>query len=140
MAGGGDKSSPPSSHSFKKQFEDFLLQLEESGGLRDRIRTVVSEIESITRLMRASLLLVHQSRPTPERILQLANLYPRTSADQVKSLLFSELLRASQSGKKGVNKLEREGGEKKRMESEAVGNEGREFTGGEGVVEEQWKE
>lgn len=65
MAGGGDHSAPPSSHSLEKQFEDFRLQLEESGGLRDRIRTVVSEIESTTRLMHASLLLVHQSRPTP---------------------------------------------------------------------------
>ncbi|XP_057721397.1 uncharacterized protein LOC130935599 [Arachis stenosperma] len=64
--GGGDNSVPPLSHSLEKQFDAFRSQLEESGTLRERIRNVVSEIESTTRLMYASLLLVHQSRPTPE--------------------------------------------------------------------------
>ena len=54
---------PPSS--LEKQFDDFRVQLEESGTLRERIRSVVSEIESSTRLIYATLLLVHQSRPTP---------------------------------------------------------------------------
>lgn len=65
MAGGDDPLAPPSSQCLEKQFEDFRHQLEESGSLRERIRAVVSEIESTTRLMYASLLLVHQSRPTP---------------------------------------------------------------------------
>ncbi|TKY62137.1 Translin protein [Spatholobus suberectus] len=55
---------PPSS--LENQFDEFRVQLEESGTLRDRIRSVVSEIESSTRLIYATLLLVHQSRPTPE--------------------------------------------------------------------------
>ncbi|KAJ7976938.1 Translin family protein [Quillaja saponaria] len=63
---GGDHPASASSVSLEKQFEDFRLQLEESGGFRERIRAVVFEIESTTRLMHASLLLVHQSRPTPE--------------------------------------------------------------------------
>ncbi|ONK57025.1 uncharacterized protein A4U43_C10F15780 [Asparagus officinalis] len=50
----------------EKQFEDFRVQLEESGSVRDRIRAVASEMESATRLIHASLLLVHQSLPVPE--------------------------------------------------------------------------
>ncbi|XP_022634738.1 uncharacterized protein LOC106757351 [Vigna radiata var. radiata] len=49
--------------SLEKQFDSFRVQLEQSGTLRDRIRSVVSEIESSTRLIYATLLLVHQSRP-----------------------------------------------------------------------------
>lgn len=49
----------------EKQFEDFRLQLAESGNLRDQIRNLAMEIESTARLMHANLLLVHQSRPTP---------------------------------------------------------------------------
>ncbi|MED6156748.1 hypothetical protein PIB30_017360 [Stylosanthes scabra] len=66
MAGGGADNSVAVSHSLEKQFDAFRSQLEESGTLRERIRNVVSEIESTTRIMYASLLLVHQSRPTPE--------------------------------------------------------------------------
>ncbi|BAT85406.1 hypothetical protein VIGAN_04294700 [Vigna angularis var. angularis] len=51
--------------SLEKQFDAFRVHLEQSGTLRDRIRSVVSEIESSTRLIYATLLLVHQSRPTP---------------------------------------------------------------------------
>ncbi|KAA8516558.1 hypothetical protein F0562_016936 [Nyssa sinensis] len=58
--------SPSSSSTLEKQFEDFRHHLEESGSLRDRIRAVAMEIESATRLMHSSLLLVHQSRPVPE--------------------------------------------------------------------------
>lgn len=62
---GGEAHAPPSSASLEKQFDDFRFQLEESGSLRERIRAVAMEIESTTRLMYATLLLVHQSRPTP---------------------------------------------------------------------------
>ncbi|KAK9920933.1 hypothetical protein M0R45_029470 [Rubus argutus] len=62
MAGSEPYAPPP----LEKQFEDFRAQLEESGTLRERIRAVVMEIESTTRLIQASLLLVHQSRSTPE--------------------------------------------------------------------------
>ncbi|XP_059646861.1 uncharacterized protein LOC132293407 [Cornus florida] len=63
---GGETHSPPSSPSLEKQFEDFRLQMEDSGNLRNRIRAVALEIESATRLMHSSLLLVHQSRPIPD--------------------------------------------------------------------------
>ncbi|XP_041028251.1 translin [Juglans microcarpa x Juglans regia] len=66
MASGGEAQAPTSSLSLEKQFEDFRVQLQESGSLRERIRAMAMEIESTTRLMYASLLLVHQSRPTPE--------------------------------------------------------------------------
>lgn len=59
---GGEAHAAPL---LEKQFEDFRAQLEESGTLRERIRTVVMEIESTTRLIHSSLLLVHQSRSTP---------------------------------------------------------------------------
>ncbi|KAL6141953.1 hypothetical protein ACLB2K_060238 [Fragaria x ananassa] len=62
MAGGEPHAPPP----LEKQFQDFRAQLEESGTLRDRIRAVVMEIESTTRLIHSGLLLVHQSRSTPE--------------------------------------------------------------------------
>ncbi|CAL0309886.1 unnamed protein product [Lupinus luteus] len=60
----GDNYAP--SHSLEKQFEAFRTELEESGTLRERIRSVVSEIESTTRVMYATLLLVHQSRSINE--------------------------------------------------------------------------
>lgn len=69
---GGDSDSPQTSPSLEKQFEKFRVQLEDSGSLRERIRAVVLEMESATRLMQASLLLVHQSKPIPE-VLQKAN-------------------------------------------------------------------
>lgn len=59
---GGESHAPSSS--VEKQFEDFRLQLEETGNLHDRIWKVVMEIESIARLIHANLLLLHQSRPT----------------------------------------------------------------------------
>ncbi|XP_019444323.1 PREDICTED: translin-like [Lupinus angustifolius] len=58
--------NPLSSYSLEKQFETFRTELEESGTLRERIRSVVSEIESTTRVMYATLLLVHQSRSVNE--------------------------------------------------------------------------
>ncbi|CAL1399283.1 unnamed protein product [Linum trigynum] len=68
--------------SLESQFKGFRSQLEESGSLRDRIRTVVSDIESTTRVMQANLLLVHQSRPVQDileeakaQIVKLGDLY-----------------------------------------------------------------
>lgn len=72
-SGDGSAAAAPS---LEKQFDEFRTQLEESGNLRERIRIVVSEIESTTRLMYASLLLVHQSRPTPGKKTTCFFLYP----------------------------------------------------------------
>ncbi|KAJ0612942.1 putative translin [Helianthus annuus] len=57
----GDSS--PASAAVEKQFDEFRHRLEESGSLRDRIRAVATQIESTTRMMHSSLLLIHQSRP-----------------------------------------------------------------------------
>ncbi|KAL0309701.1 UNVERIFIED_CONTAM: ABC transporter G family member 28 [Sesamum radiatum] len=54
MAGGESGTHVPSLATFQsleKQFEEFRHQLEDSGSLRDRIRTVALEIESATRLI-----------------------------------------------------------------------------------------
>ncbi|KAJ6792569.1 translin [Iris pallida] len=59
-------ASGSSSSSIETQFHDFRLQLEGSGSVRERIRAVAAEAESATRLIQASLLLVHQSLPIPE--------------------------------------------------------------------------
>ncbi|MCL7025707.1 hypothetical protein MKW94_002994 [Papaver nudicaule] len=67
---GGD--SVYSSSSVEKQFEGFRSQLEDSGKLKERIKSVAAEMESATRFMHSGLLLVHQSRPIPE-VLQRAN-------------------------------------------------------------------
>lgn len=50
----------------EKQFEEFRTQLENSGSVKEKIRTVANEMESANRLIHASLLLVHQSRPFSE--------------------------------------------------------------------------
>ncbi|MBA0693112.1 hypothetical protein Goari_010619 [Gossypium aridum] len=81
----GDSDSPQTSPSLEKQFEKFRVQLEDSGSLRERIRAVVLEIESATRLMQASLLLVHQSKPIPE-VLQKANSQINVLQDLYKKL------------------------------------------------------
>ncbi|THG15978.1 hypothetical protein TEA_029937 [Camellia sinensis var. sinensis] len=64
------EAKPPLSPSstLEKQFEDFRHRLEESESLRERIRAVAREIESVTRLIYSCLLLVHQSRPIPEKV------------------------------------------------------------------------
>ncbi|KAL3356897.1 hypothetical protein AABB24_017518 [Solanum stoloniferum] len=67
LMAGGDFLNP-SSDKLEKQFEDFRHHLEESGNIRERIRAVATEIDSVTRLIYASLLLVHQSRPVAEVI------------------------------------------------------------------------
>ncbi|KAJ8754005.1 hypothetical protein K2173_001903 [Erythroxylum novogranatense] len=62
----GESPALHSSPSVEDQFKEFRNQLEESGSLRERIRMVVNDIESTSRLIQASLLLLHQSRPVPE--------------------------------------------------------------------------
>ncbi|KAJ3682499.1 hypothetical protein LUZ60_015072 [Juncus effusus] len=64
-------STPPSPF-MEKQFEHFKAQLEESGGVRERIRSVVTEIEAVNRMLSSCLLLVHQSLPLSE-VLNKAN-------------------------------------------------------------------
>ncbi|KAL2933165.1 Translin [Bienertia sinuspersici] len=64
MADSGNPS--PFDGTLETQFGNFRTQLDESGNLRERIRNVALEIESVTRLMHANLLLVHQSRPVTE--------------------------------------------------------------------------
>ncbi|MCO5582267.1 hypothetical protein L7F22_036159 [Adiantum nelumboides] len=49
-----------------RQFERFRLQLEESGAVREKLRAIVSDLDSATRLMQAQLLLIHHSRPSSE--------------------------------------------------------------------------
>ncbi|KAJ1295420.1 hypothetical protein BS78_01G222600 [Paspalum vaginatum] len=59
-------SQPPSrltSPVMDAQFQSFRSQLDESSTLRDRIRAVVAEIESASRVATAALLLVHQPVP-----------------------------------------------------------------------------
>lgn len=75
---GGETDAPTS---MEKQFEDFRIKLDEAGSLRERIRAVVNEIESITRLMHASLLHVHQSRPLSEVLEK-----PKAQVDGLKEL------------------------------------------------------
>uniref|UniRef100_A0A0E0ISL4 Translin n=1 Tax=Oryza nivara TaxID=4536 RepID=A0A0E0ISL4_ORYNI len=60
-AGTGSSSQP--SPVMDAQFESFRAQLDESSTLRDRIRAVVSEVESASRVASAALLLVHQPVP-----------------------------------------------------------------------------
>ncbi|XP_050226340.1 uncharacterized protein LOC126676225 [Mercurialis annua] len=60
----GDDNS--SSFSLENQFKDFRAHLEESGSLREKIRAVVTQIESANRCIHVTLLLVHQSRPVSE--------------------------------------------------------------------------
>uniref|UniRef100_A0A0E0QZP3 Translin n=1 Tax=Oryza rufipogon TaxID=4529 RepID=A0A0E0QZP3_ORYRU len=60
-AGTGSSSQP--SPVMDAQFESFRAQLDESSTLRDRIRAVVSEVESASRVACAALLLVHQPVP-----------------------------------------------------------------------------
>ncbi|KAK1308711.1 hypothetical protein QJS10_CPA09g01782 [Acorus calamus] len=73
MADDNTSSTSPSgapgingSASVEKQFEGFRALLDESGTIRERIRSVVMEMESAVRVMHSGLLLVHQSLPVPE--------------------------------------------------------------------------
>ncbi|KAJ0970318.1 hypothetical protein J5N97_023195 [Dioscorea zingiberensis] len=62
----GESMASPSPLSMEKQFEGFRANLEESSSLRERIRVVAAEMESVTRIMHSNLLLVHQSLPISE--------------------------------------------------------------------------
>ncbi|KAK9058795.1 hypothetical protein SSX86_023638 [Deinandra increscens subsp. villosa] len=89
MAGG---DSSPTSAAVEKQFDEFRHRLEESGSLRDRIKAVATQIDSTTRIIHSSLLLIHQSRPVPE-VLEKA----KTQIDVLKKLFsqLSEIVRES---------------------------------------------
>ncbi|KAI4378413.1 hypothetical protein MLD38_015894 [Melastoma candidum] len=76
--------------SLEKQFEEFRSQLEESGTFREKIRSVVMEIESTARLLHSNLLTVHQSRPLPE-VLEKARSHIATLKDLYEKL--SEVFR-----------------------------------------------
>ncbi|KAL5716958.1 hypothetical protein ACHQM5_010057 [Ranunculus cassubicifolius] len=66
MSSGDGRDLPPSSSPLEIQFEDLRSQLDESVSLRERIRAVSSDMESTIRIMQSGLLLVHQSRPSPQ--------------------------------------------------------------------------
>ncbi|KAF3789382.1 Translin [Nymphaea thermarum] len=51
--------------SMERQFEDFRTLLDDSGSVRERIRSVVSEVESVARVMQSNLLLVHHALVSP---------------------------------------------------------------------------
>jgi predicted translin family RNA/ssDNA-binding protein len=50
----------------EKQFEEFKQQLEDSGNVRERLRIIVADLDSVTRVMQADLLQVHYSSRSPE--------------------------------------------------------------------------
>lgn len=83
----GSETDAPTS--MEKQFEDFRVKLDEAGSLRERIRAVVNEIESTTRLMHASLLHVHQSRPLSGNKITWAGLSISSSVIITASVSFS---------------------------------------------------
>ncbi|CAA7390803.1 unnamed protein product [Spirodela intermedia] len=60
------ESAAAAAASLEKQFVEFHARLEESGSVRERIRGVVTEMETVIRLMQSSILLLHQSHPVPE--------------------------------------------------------------------------
>ncbi|CAA6655515.1 unnamed protein product [Spirodela intermedia] len=57
------ESAAAAAASLEKQFVEFHARLEESGSVRERIRGVVTEMETVIRLMQSSILLLHQSHP-----------------------------------------------------------------------------
>lgn len=57
---------PPPPLSIQNQFGDFHKQLEDSGVIRERIQSVVREMEHAIRLMQSSIILIHQSLPASE--------------------------------------------------------------------------
>ncbi|KAI5016234.1 translin isoform X1 [Hordeum vulgare subsp. vulgare] len=62
-AASSDSQPPPLPAFMDAQFESFRSQLDGSSALRDRIRAVVSEVESASRAASAALLLIHQPVP-----------------------------------------------------------------------------
>ncbi|XXG46705.1 hypothetical protein AAC387_Pa02g1481 [Persea americana] len=59
-------SSSSSPLSIQNQFGDFHKQLEDSGVIRERIQSLVREMERAIRLMQSSIILIHQSLPASE--------------------------------------------------------------------------
>lgn len=62
-AASSDSQPPPLPAFMDAQFESFRAQLDGSSALRDRIRAIVSEVESASRAASAALLLIHQPVP-----------------------------------------------------------------------------
>ncbi|KAH9327595.1 hypothetical protein KI387_007773 [Taxus chinensis] len=58
----------------ERQFEEFRQQLEESGSVRERLRGIVADLESVTRLLQANLLQVHYAAHSHD-ILKKANVH-----------------------------------------------------------------
>ncbi|KAK8941410.1 hypothetical protein KSP39_PZI009867 [Platanthera zijinensis] len=52
--------------SMESHFGEFIVEMEKSGNIRERIRSLASEIEATNRVMHAGLLLAHQPLPIPE--------------------------------------------------------------------------
>lgn len=50
----------------EQQFEEFKQLLEDSGNVRERLRIIVADLDSVTRVMQADLLQVHYSSRSPE--------------------------------------------------------------------------
>ncbi|PKA45907.1 hypothetical protein AXF42_Ash016934 [Apostasia shenzhenica] len=67
---GGPDFSLSAASSMERLFQDFRVQLEESGNIRERIRGVATEMEAALRVMHASILLVHQSVSVPEVLMK----------------------------------------------------------------------
>nr|AQX44133.1 translin family protein [Apostasia odorata] len=67
---GGPDLSLSAASSMERLFQDFRVQLEESGNIRERIRGVATEMEAALRVMHASILLVHQSVSVPEVLMK----------------------------------------------------------------------
>ncbi|KAK8969167.1 hypothetical protein KSP40_PGU015974 [Platanthera guangdongensis] len=63
---GGHESSLAVTSSMGSHFGGFIVQMEKSGNIRERIRSLASEIEATNRVMHAGLLLAHQPLPIPE--------------------------------------------------------------------------
>lgn len=51
--------------SMERQFEEFRSLLDDSGSVRERIRSVVSEVELVARVMQSNLLLIHNALVSP---------------------------------------------------------------------------
>ncbi|GLJ04795.1 hypothetical protein SUGI_0003530 [Cryptomeria japonica] len=56
----------PEREKMEQQFEEFRQQLEESGSVRERLRVIVADLESVSRLMQANLLQVHYAANSQE--------------------------------------------------------------------------
>ncbi|KAG6540866.1 hypothetical protein Mapa_017740 [Marchantia paleacea] len=57
------------------QFEAFRVQLEDSGAVRERLRTVVADLDNVIRMMQAALLPVHHATLQGKEVLDKAKSY-----------------------------------------------------------------